>query len=167
MVKKLLTTAAGVVIMIGIWEVKGRLFGSSSGDTMVASFPAKVWEGGGGTYTFETESTEPTYLEVVFHEGGHPEDNSVSGPEHPRHLVVRCQVPAGTGTFTTEAPGARAGGDIILALKEPAGGKRFKLVVKREGAVVKEQTYDTDPATPSYGIIMQMDDYSKADFAGD
>lgn len=167
MLKRILSAVAGVVVMIGIWEVKGRLFGSPSTGRMETSFPAKVWDGGGGMYTFETESTEPTVLEVVFNEGGHPEDDSVEGPEDGKHLVVRVDVPAGAASFVTEAPAARAGGDVILSLKEPAGGKRFRLVVRRDGAVVREQAYETDPATPTYGIVLQMDDWSKADFAGD
>src|SRR5678809_146342 len=102
LMRKILMTVAGVVVMIAIWEMKDRWFGTSSGDVMVTSFPAKVWDGGGGSYTFETDSAEPTNLEVVFHEGGHPEDNSVQEHEGARHLIVRVSVPAGSQSYTTE-----------------------------------------------------------------
>jgi hypothetical protein len=152
LIKKLLGTLLGVVVMIGYWTFMGP---GTQSDSM-SRIPEKVWEGGAGTMQIEVESTGPAQMRVSFDENSESDDaNSLDTYE---------DVSAGFHAWTIDLP-ANAGGYVEFGASKPNVGDKLSMKVIVNGKLAYEENSTLDePLKPNYAFFVQayFDDYSKA-----
>jgi hypothetical protein len=71
-------TILGVAVMLGFWTVKGWFTDGASAS--LSHIPQKVWHGGGGTVSFEVESSDPARVSMTL------ETNNLVNSEYHKYL---------------------------------------------------------------------------------
>ena len=157
LLKKVLTSAAGLVLVLAFWTVEGKIFGSGSTTTTVEKIPSKVWEGGGTTLTIETDSSDPAILTAFF------ESTTKTNGTPVRSLDTYEKIAAGHHTFTVDVPDA-VGGNLELKAQSPKPGSRLTWTVRAGDRVVKDET-DTlnEPlrANEAFFVTADVVDFSR------
>src|SRR5687767_12771995 len=113
--KKILGTILGVIVCIGIWEVKA-LLGFGPQVESASAMPAKLWDGGGATVTIRTDLSHPGYVHFMFSEAG----------DDGRRMEGRQAVEAGTRDFTIDVPKG-ASCSIDLGIESPPIGAKARI----------------------------------------
>jgi len=126
LLKRVVMGVLGVAVMLAWWSFRG----SDANVESANKIPAKVWDGGAGAMTIETESTCAAQMRVSFSE---------EGQENGRSMETYEDVPAGAHSWTIDVP-AGAGGYVELNAVEPKVGDRLTWKVSVNGRVVSEQS---------------------------
>lgn len=158
LVKRALGTALGLVLVLGWWTVRDKVFG---GGTSAASdkIPAKVWEGGGTRLTIETESSDPVVLRAFF------ESTAKNNGTPLRSLDSYEKMPAGTHSWTIDVP-ATVGGDLELEAQNPKAGSHLTWTVRSGNTVLKHETETLDGAlraNEAFFLKVDAEDFSRTD----
>jgi hypothetical protein len=153
LLRKLVGAVVGVVICIGIWTVKDRLFGG--GDGASDNIPRQVWGGGAGMVTIEAEANQPAVISASF------ESNPAVGDGE--FLETWQKIPAGKHVFTIDVP-TNVSGLVELRIDEPTVGAEIKLSMVQEGRVLTESSKHLDkPLEPGWGFAagVEVEDYAR------
>ena len=157
LVKKLVGTVLGVVLVLSYWTFVGHKDTTESANKI----PAKVWAGGAATMQIETDSTSTAQLRVSF-----SENREGDGA---KSLETYEEVPAGVHVWTIDVP-ADTGGYVELEAVKPKPGDKLSMKVKVNGQVAYEDA-DTlqEELKPNYAFFVQayFDDYSTAKLSRD
>jgi hypothetical protein len=153
--RKLFVSAIGLVICLVWWSIRG---GNDNSESM-SRIPDKVWEGGAGTMTIETETTAPGRLSVTFSEQD----------EDGRSLEAWEEFEAGSHSWTIDLP-PNTGGYVDLTDAAPEVGNRLRWVIQVDDQVVAEEEQTLhEPLREgwAFGLQVSMDDYSSGVLASD
>jgi len=153
--KRLVLSALGVAVMCGYWTVKGW-FVEDANATM-KHIPDKVWDGGGGTITVETESTEAARVYVSF------ETNvAIDNADH-KFLETWERVEPGFHAFKIEVPPG-VSGTAEVDVENPKVGSKARVAVRVNGEIAIEDKQElTEPLKPGWAFAAQveLEDYAK------
>ena len=153
-VKRVLSSAAGLLLVIGVWTIQGKLSGTATSAS--DRVPAKVWEGGGTTLTIETDSSDPAVLRALF------ESTSKTNGKPVRSLDTFEKIPAGHHSWTVDVP-ATVGGDLELQAENPKAGAKLSWTVRAGDTVLKQESETLNAslgANEGFFLKLDMDDFS-------
>ncbi|HEV8200095.1 MAG TPA: hypothetical protein VGS03_08745 [Candidatus Polarisedimenticolia bacterium] len=153
--KRLVLSALGVVVMLGSWTVKGW-FVEDANATM-KHIPDKVWDGGGGTITVETDSTEAARVYVSF------ETNVAIDDAGHKFLETWERVEPGFHAFRIEVPPG-VSGTAEVDVENPKVGSKARVAVRVNGEIAIEDKQElTEPLKPGWAFAAQveLEDYAK------
>jgi hypothetical protein len=149
-------TVLGTAITLAWWTYTGSHAKVESKNRI----PAKVWDGGAGLLTVETESTSAAQMRISFGEA-----DRLDG----KRLDTYEEIPAGAHSWTIDVP-PRVGGYVELGAVKPNVGDRLAWKIRVNERVVDEQS-DTlkEPLQKGYAFFIQsyFEDYSKGTFQQD
>lgn len=147
-------TILGVALILGFWTVKGWF--SDEASASLSHIPLKVWDGGGGTVSFEVESSDAAKVSISFET-----DNPVDSQDH-KYLEAWEKIGPGARTFSIQVP-SNVGGTAEISSENPKVGSRVRLAVKVDGRTVAEDFSTlTESLQPGYGFFAQvhLEDYA-------
>ncbi|HET8948728.1 MAG TPA: hypothetical protein VFQ07_17240 [Candidatus Polarisedimenticolia bacterium] len=153
--KRLVLSALGVAVMLGYWTVKGW-FVEDAHATM-KHIPDKVWDGGGGTVTVETESTEAARVSVSF------ETNLPIDDAGHKYLETWERVEPGFHAFKIEVPPG-VSGTAEVDVESPKVGSKARVAVRVNGEIaIEDSQVLTEPLKPGWAFAaqVQLEDYAK------
>jgi len=149
LLKRGVLSILGVVVMLAWWSFKGSDANTESADKI----PVKVWDGGAGTMTIETESTCAAQMRVSFNE---------EEKENGRSLETYEDIPAGSHSWTIDVP-ATTRGYVELGAVDPKPGDKLSWKVSVNGRVMSEQSETlAQPLEKNTAFFLQsyFDDYA-------
>jgi hypothetical protein len=152
--KRLVFGVLGVAVTLGYWTVKGW-FVDDANATM-KHIPEKVWDGGGGTITIETESTEAARVYVSF------ESNNIGDDDH-KFLETWEKVEPGFHAFKIDVPPG-VSGTAEVDVENPKVGSKARVAVRVNGEIAIEDKQElTEPLKPGWAFAaqVQLEDYAK------
>jgi hypothetical protein len=153
--KRLVLCALGVVVMLGSWTVKGWFVEDAS--ATMKHIPDKVWDGGGGTITVETDSTEAAHVYVSF------ETNVAIDDAGHKFLETWERVEPGFHAFRIEVPPG-VSGTAEVDVENPKVGSKARVAVRVNGEIAIEDKQElTEPLKPGWAFAaqVQLEDYAK------
>jgi hypothetical protein len=148
-VKTLVRTVLGLVLVIGWWTITGNSISTAPDQDKI---PTSVFGGGGGKLEIEAETTGAATMAVSF-----------SDDSGERHLETYERVAAGTYRWSIDVPG-EIGGYVELNADNPKAGDRLKFRIVSNGRTVFEDSDQLEqPLEPGYAFFVQayFDDYAK------
>lgn len=158
MAKKLFSTVFGLVLVLGWWTLRDKIWGGPSTAAASDRIPAKVWEGG-NVISIDVESSDPALLRVLF------EASTRNNGKAVRSLDTYEKVSAGAHSWTIDVPSA-VGGDLEFEADHPKPGSHLKWTV-RSGSRVLAQDDDTlkEPlqANEAFFLKFDADDFASND----
>jgi hypothetical protein len=149
MVKTLVRTVLGLVLVIGWWTITGNSISTAPDQDKI---PTSVFGGGGAKLEIEAETTGAATMAVSF-----------SDDSGERHLETYERVAAGTYRWSIDVPG-EIGGYVELNADNPKAGDRLKFRIVSNGRTVFEDSDQLEqPLEPGYAFFVQayFDDYAK------
>jgi hypothetical protein len=152
MLKSLIRTALGLVVVLAWWTFTGDSVDTASDS--VNGIPTRVWEGGAGTLSIELDTTTPAQIRIDF--GENAEDESA------RSLDAWQDIAAGHHTFSVDVP-AGVGGYVDLGAVDPKPGDSLSWRISAGDTVVDEQSQTLDAPLQegfSFGLQAYFDDYA-------
>jgi hypothetical protein len=152
--KRLVFGVLGVAVTLGYWTAKGW-FVDDANATM-KHIPEKVWDGGGGTITIETESTEAARVYVSF------ESNNIGDDDH-KFLETWEKVEPGFHAFKIDVPPG-VSGTAEVDVENPKVGSKARVAVRVNGEIAIEDKQElTEPLKPGWAFAaqVQLEDYAK------
>ena len=161
LVKRAIFAVLGVAVMCGYWTVKGWFVGDAN--ATMKHIPAKVWDGGGGTITVETESTEAARVYVSF------ETNTAIDDDDHKFLETWERVEPGFHAFKIEVPPG-VSGTAEVDVENPKVGSKARVAVRVNGEIAVEDKQElTEPLKPGWAFAaqVQLEDYAKGTPAED
>lgn len=161
LVKRVVFAVLGVAVMCGYWTVKGWFVGDAN--ATMKHIPAKVWDGGGGTITVETESTEAARVYVSF------ETNTAIDDSDHKFLETWERVEPGFHAFKIEVPPG-VSGTAEVDVENPKVGSKARVAVRVNGEIAVEDKQElTEPLKPGWAFAaqVQLEDYAKGTPAED
>ena len=157
LIKGLLKTVLGLVIVLGWWTLRG-----DNVDIDTASeIPTQVWEGGAGTLSIEVDTSTPARMSIDF--GENDEDESA------RSLDTWQEIGAGHHSFSIDVP-AGVGGYVDLDAVAPEVGDTLSWRISAGGNVVDEQAQTLDEPLEdgwAFGLQAYFDDYATGTLGDD
>jgi hypothetical protein len=153
--KRLVLGVLGVAVTLGFWTVKGWFV--EDADATMKHIPAKVWDGGGGTVTIESESTEAARVYVSF------ETNLPIDDAGHKYLETWERVEPGFHAFKIEVPPG-VSGTAEVDVENPKVGSKARVAVRVNGEVAIEDRQElTEPLKPGWAFAaqVQLEDYAK------
>jgi hypothetical protein len=160
MSKKIMTSALGLVLVLGWWTFRDKFFGGTNASAASDRIPAKVWEGG-NALTIEVESSDPGVLRAYFAATARNSGTPV------RSLDTYEKVPAGSHAWRVDVPDA-VGGDLEFQADNPKPGSRIRWTV-RSGSRTLAQDSETlnAPLQANEAFLLKYDgdDFATADSA--
>ena len=156
-VKALIRTVLGLVLVIGWWTVTGNSISTQKAQDKI---PASVWGGGAGKVVIEAETTTAARMMVGFSRDRKDDEDNLETYE---------DVPAGTYRWTIDVPSG-TGGYVELNAVAPKAGDRLKFRILANGhTVFEDQDELLQPLEPGYAFFVQayLDDYAKGELGAD
>jgi hypothetical protein len=152
-------TAAGVALMIAWWTIKGPPADDPNRET-ASAIPATVWEGGGGRFAIEADTTTAARIEVSFEEKGETGDE--------RWLEASEEVAPGHHSWTIDVP-SDVGGYVALEAVDARAGDEVRWTLAVNGEAIDEQWDGIDEAVGDSGAFIEayVDDYATGTFDDD
>ena len=154
-VKWLIKTVFGLVLVLGWWTLTGNSISSQKAQDKI---PASVFGGGAGMVEIEAETTTAARMMIGF-----------SDESGERNLESYEDVPAGSYRWTIDVPSG-IGGYLELNAVAPKAGDRIKFRILANGETVFEDQEELlQPLEPGYAFFVQayIDDYAKGELSND
>ena len=149
MIKKILTSLLGMVVVLTWWTIRG----DGRHHELANSIPPKVWDGGGGTIAVAVNTTAAGKASISF---GEDKDKG-------RDLVAFEQVGPGSHSWSVEVP-RNAGGYIEFEADAPKVGDRISWTIAKDGrrvladAITMERPLEKGSV---FALSEYFDDYSQ------
>jgi hypothetical protein len=156
MLKKLLSTVLGVIVMLAWWTIHGS---HTKPEEVLQSIPPKVWDGGGGTLSIELDTNVAGKLSLSFDEEG----------DKGRHVTAIESAGPGTHSWSVQVP-RDAGGYVEFGADAPQPGAKLSWTLRHDGRRIATETETLDrPLQNNEALFLQQyfDDYGRPDASGE
>jgi hypothetical protein len=154
MLKSLIKTALGVVVVLAWWTLRDGIIDTDTDTETVDEIPTRVWEGGAGTLSIEVDTTAPAQMRIDFGE----DDKGMPI----RSMDTWQDIGSGHHSFSIDVP-AGVGGYVELGAVDPKPGDTLSWTISAGGNVVDEQSDTLErPLEEGYAFFIQayFDEYA-------